>query len=594
MEMKDHRRDEETLQHGDVRLPEMTGFAAMGPSRGRVIMHLAGMGLGFLLLLVGLGLGLSTGVWNRLALIPVILGGALVAGWLTINYQFLSAMVRNRRVMVGTNALFMALLAAVLLAMVNFISFRHYKRWDVTEAGLNTLSPKTVKVLENLDRDITVLVNDRAGGPRSPLADAYARLQQLLRLYREESDRIQVETLSPDVDPQETQLLLDRYGIDARLGSLIDQVYVVAGDKSKALALREMAVYERNPASPWGPTKMTAFKGEQVLTSAILEVTSESQPKLYFLTGHGERSISDSGAGGLLDLAGVLKRDYFALEELVGVPDAGVPEDCDCLLIFDPRVPLASSEIEEISRYLDGGGRLVVCLDFEGRSGMEALLSRWGVDVGSDIIISQDGRTLLGSPAAFLTTNFGDHEITEPLKGYQIAFNFARSVSAARRLGVSTATLVSSSAQSYAETNLEQMRREKTTFFDEGSDRKGPISVGVAVEAEGPGGGGVPPEASRMRGKLVVFGDADVFSNNLASLSLFFRNLDLCRNSVNWLVERKELISIEPQAEKQHIFVVDAAAKRAVFWLMVVALPLLVLLFGGLVWALRSYGSRSR
>lgn len=591
MEIKDHGRDEETLQHGDVRMPEMTGFGAMGPSRGRVIMHLAGMGLGFLLLLVGVGLGLSTGVWNRLALMPVIVGGALVAGWITINYQFLSAMVRNRRVMVGTNALFMALLAVVLLAMLNFISFRHYKRLDVTEAGLNTLSPKTVKVLENLDLDIMVLVVDRAGSPRSPLADAYARLQQLLRFYREESDRIQVETLSPDVDPQETQLLLDRYGIGASLGSLTDQVYVVAGDKSKALALREMAVYERNP---YGSSSMTVFKGEQDVTSAILEVTSESQPKLYFLTGHGERRISDSGPGGLLELAGVLKRDYFALEELVGVPDAGVPEDCDCLLIFDPRVPLASSEIEDIARYLGGGGRLLVCVDVEGRSGLEGLLARWGAGVGQDTIISQDARTLLGSPAAFLTTDFGDHEITEPLKGYQIAFNFARSVSAANVPGVSARTLVLTSAQSYAETDLEEMRREKTATFDEARDRMGPISVGVAAEAEPPGGGPVPPEASRMLGRLVVFGDADVFSNNLASLSVYFRNLDLCRNSVNWLVERKELISIEPQAEKQHIFVVDAAGKRAVFWLMVAGLPLFVLLLGGLVWALRSYGSRSK
>ena len=54
MEMKDRRAAEETLRHGDVRMPEITGLAAGGPSRARVMLHLAGMGLGFLLLLVGL------------------------------------------------------------------------------------------------------------------------------------------------------------------------------------------------------------------------------------------------------------------------------------------------------------------------------------------------------------------------------------------------------------------------------------------------------------------------------------------------------------------------------------------------------------
>ena len=93
---------------------------------------------------------------------------------------------------------------------------------------------------------------------------------------------------------------------------------------------------------------------------------------------------------------------------------------------------------------------------------------------------------------------------------------------------------------------------------------------------------------------MVVFGDVDAFSNNLLALSILFRNLDLCRNSINWLVERRELISIEPQAERQHVFVADAAAKRAVFWLMVVGLPLFVLLLGGIVWAVRSYGSKAK
>jgi cobalamin biosynthesis protein CobD/CbiB len=31
-----------------------------------------------------------------------------------------------------------------------------------------------------------------------------------------------------------------------------------------------------------------AFKGEEALTSALLEITEEKQSKLYFLSGHGE------------------------------------------------------------------------------------------------------------------------------------------------------------------------------------------------------------------------------------------------------------------------------------------------------------------
>jgi len=90
---------------------------------------------------------------------------------------------------------------------------------------------------------------------------------------------------------------------------------------------------------------------------------------------------------------------------------------------------------------------------------------------------------------------------------------------------------------------------------------------------------------------MVVFGDADVFSNQI--IKQVRMNLDLCRNCLNWLVERKELIAIDSRPEIQHILVVDAAGRKAVFWLMVVGLPLVVLLMGGVVWILRVYGSRS-
>ncbi|MHC4713261.1 MAG: GldG family protein [Planctomycetota bacterium] len=588
MEVKRPGHDEETVRHGDVRLPEVTGMAGRGPSRAQVLLHLAGIGLGFLLLLIGLGLGLSRGMWDRLALVPVIAGGALVAGWITINYGFLSAMLKNRRVMVGTNALFMALLATVLVTMVNFIGNRHYEKWDMTAAGVNTLSEKTIQVLESLGSDVTILVCDRAA--QSQLVEAYASLSRLLDLYKEESRRIYVEILKPDVDPQKTALVLQKYGIEADIGALFDDVFIASGNRSRNLKLREMMDYVRDPYNPM-QSRPTAFKGEQSITSGIVEVSSEKQPKIYVLTGHGERSIKDEGAPGMLELAAALKRDYFALEELAGIPDDGVPEDCDCLMILGPRVPLAADEIASVSRYLQRGGRVFICLDFEGTSGLEGLLGQWGVEVGEDIIISQDARTLLGSPAAFVTINFGEHEITSPLMRFQVAFNFARSIGGRSTPRAEVTTLVSSSAQSYAERDLETMHSEQTSLFDEDEDAKGPISVGVAVEEQA--NPGAPAAEGKRTARLVVFGDVDAFNNNMMKLGMLFKNLDLCRNSINWLVERKELIAIDARPERQHILAVDGAGKRAVFWLMVAGLPLAVLLMGGLVWAIRSYGSRA-
>lgn len=589
MEIKDRGANRENLKAGDVRLPEVTGFGGRGPSRTRVVFHIAGMGLGFLLLLVGMGLGFSRGMWDKLALFPVIIGAALVAGWITVNYRFLREMLKNRRVLVGTNAIFMALLAMVLLVIVNFVSFRHYQKWDLTEMGENTLSQKTANVLASLEDDITIIVCDRAANPRGGLAEVYERLMSLLKLYEEESTRIKVEILSPDTDPEKAKLLLGRHGVEASLGALGDDVFVVRGDRVKNVKMNAMMEWRQDPSNPFVGPRPTVFKGEGSITSAVLAVMEDAQTKLYVLVGHGEKSISDGEAQGMMEVASALKRDNFALEELAGIPSLGVPEDCDCLIILGPRVPLASAEVDSLGRYLARGGRVFVSLDYGVESGLEGLLARWGVRLRNDVVISLDANTRGGSPAAIVTMSFGDHEIVAPLRGFMVVFNFTRSIAAGASPIAEVTPLVTSSRQSYSETDIETLQREQISKRGP-DDTMGPLVLGVAVQEVDPRR--TPPAANaRAKARMVVFGDTDVFSNGLTG-SGRVGNLDLCRNSINWLVERKDLIAIEPRPEKQHILVVDDAGKRAVFWLMVVGLPLVVLLMGGLVWALRSYGSR--
>jgi len=581
---------EPKLLAGDLRLPEIELEELKGPSRGRVILHLAGMGLGFLLVVVGLGLGFSRSMWGALAGVPVSAGGALVAGWVTINHRFLSMMVRNRRVMVGTNAVFMGLLAVVLLVLVNFISWRHYHKWDFTRAGLFTLSAKTEQVLANLDRDVTLVSfhRTRAVPGVANTNYEYDQFMKLMDLYKLASGHVKVEYNLPDRDLESAKMAAERYGIDPN-SLMFDDVFVMCGDKKKVLRLAEMVEWEFygdyfNPQK-----KPRAFKGEQFVTSAIVEVTQEKQIKVYVLTGHGERSIEEPGSGGMLGLAGLLKRDNLVVETLPALASTGVPPDCDCLLVLAPQTALVAEEVEQVRQYLGRGGRLLLCDDVRGTSGLESTLEQWGVKIGNDIVISPDAN--LGSPVAVIAEEFADQEITRPLKGFTVLFNVARSVSAAKdaRADLTVAELVKTTGASYAKTDVEAVYRTGDARKNPTTDLAGPISLAAAVEQ-------VPdkaqqPVASGKLMRIAVFGDADAFSND--ALQLPMKNADLCRNAINWLVERKELIAIESRPEAEHIMVVDDAGRKAVFWLLVVGLPLAVLLAGGVVWAMRSYGSRA-
>jgi hypothetical protein len=391
-------------------------------------------------------------------------------------------------------------------------------------------------------------------------------------------------------------LLVEKYNIDVNYGVMADDLFVVCGDKKKVLRLAEMMEWEYLPGgNPYNPQRRpVAFKGEQFITSALIEVTEAKQAKLYALSGHGERNTSDPGPEGVMNLAGALKRDNLLVENLGSIPDAGVPVDCDCLVIFSPRAELIEREISGLRRYLERGGRLLVCLDWDSKSGLEPLLEEWGVTAGGDLVITQDATAMLGSMAAILVRDFGLHDITKPMLDYSVAVNFARSISTsgkdAERL--KTVRLLNTTQASYGETDLEKVRKTGETTQDPAKDAKGPLSLAVAVEEANPPKGDEGAGAKEKKlARIVVFGDADMFSNNILKLPM--ANLDLCRNAINWLVERKDLIAISSRPEVQHIMVVDSSGKNAVFWLMVVGMPLAMLLVGGVVWALRSYGSRA-
>ena len=99
-------------------------------------------------------------------------------------------------------------------------------------------------------------------------------------------------------------------------------------------------------------------------------------------------------------------------------------------------------------------------------------MSQWGVKVGNDLVITQDARTVLGSPAAILVTDFGVHDITRPLANFSVAVNFARSVAPEKTASekYTVTTLLSTGPQSYAESDREAVSKTGKTEFDPAKD----------------------------------------------------------------------------------------------------------------------------
>src|SRR5207244_2700833 len=101
---------------------------------------------------------------------------------------------------------------------------------------------------------------------------------------------------------------------------------VIATSKDRRiLDTAELADFDFSGAQFGQKPQMTGFKGEQMITSAILQLSSGKKPKVLFTTGHGEASLDDRGPRGLADAQELLGRDNFDISEWASLGKPAVP-----------------------------------------------------------------------------------------------------------------------------------------------------------------------------------------------------------------------------------------------------------------------------
>lgn len=434
------------------------------------------------------------------------------------------------------NAFWGGIMVLGIIVMVNFLTDRYPRRLDLTEGKLHSLSDLTRQTLKGLTRDVEALAFMEGGTDE--------KLEALLKEYRVHSSHFHYEFIDPDRDPERA----DRYGVK-RYNTLV----IASGDRQQ---------------------KVTELQ-EKEITNALLKVIRDRQEKVYLTVGHGEAGLGrEPQALGLLQER--LKEIDYAVEDSLFLAREGeVPLDCSALLIVGPRTPFLANEVEAIRRYLERGGSLFAFLDPLYDSGLKDLLARWGVQVGDDFVIDTSGiGSLFGLDFTTPVSSFyGDHPIAQKHRGLMTFFRLARSVSLAPEIGTGLegVELVRTSSQGWAETDLAvlQQKGSRTVRLDQGVDRPGPISLGVAVSGRLSEGGSAA--------RLVVFGDSDFATNQFFD---YQGNGDLVLNALSWLVEDEGLISIRPRQAGYNPIALTERQGEWIFWISVVLMPAAVALVG--------------
>jgi len=465
----------------------------------------------------------------------ILIGGAvLLAAALVGNFREVGAFLGSRGGRLGANTAVLTLAVVGILVLVNFLGFRHSKRWDWTPEHLYTLSDETKKVLGGLKEEVHVIQFDKISGT-DPLAETMAE-------YRKASPLVTYQVVDPDMRPD----IARQYEV-RRMGDVV----VASGTRVEHLKDAD----------------------EQSLTSAILKVTQARQKSVCFVTGHGERSLSETGGGGYSTAEKELERENYTVKPINLVEARDVPVDCDVVVVAGPKTGYFPTETDELKKYLDAGGKVLVMEDPGTDPKLDELYSDWNISVAKDLALDVSGvGQLFGlGAAAPVVTHYGSSPITETLESRMTFFPLARTVGAADKKDYQkpVTDLLLTSSRSFAKNNWDE--KQKELRFEQGKDQPGPLTLGVSEERK---------EGSKTA-RLVVIGNSAFASNAFLTQQ---SNGDLFDNTVNWLAQDENLISIRPKSRTNRRVSLTLAQERLFYWFSLAMVPGVVLVTGLILW----------
>lgn len=464
-------------------------------------------------------------------------------------------------------------LGLVIFFQVNYLSCQRYHRWDLTQERKYTLSDTSRNFLSHLDSEVTLVM---AYLGSSPLHDDTKSL--LSEYERHGAGRVRVEVLDLSRSRQRLAELRDQEGLEFNR----DSIAILSRDRKKVIAGEELVI--RDPASG----RIAAFRGEEVLTSALLEVTERQQKKIYLVVGKRRGEEIQSIVRQLTDLAATqnARVEMLALE---GAP--AIPDDADAVVMAGNQQPLTEREVALLADFWhdpdrESQGGLVIFLDpTTSDDSLNAFLRTHGVGPENDRVMSvasipgMASRKIADVPVALLD-NPGVApslaNLTTQLVGQTQSLAVESDSDLLKAENIHPRPIMMTARNFWGETAYQS----EEIAFSEDQDHPWPIFPAASVERGLPGDASLEKPTSR----LVVVGNANVIApdGNTAKV-----NADFALSALNWALDREQVAGISPRRPAAYVLPVNPAQFSLLQSLIILLLPALALTAAGAVWYFR-------
>lgn len=273
--------------------------------------------------------------------------------------------------------------------------------FDLTKEGLNTLSDEATDVAKEIVNETTIYIigsEDAIRGDEvySNYSLKYSQVANLADRLHELNDKIKVEYIDPDLNPQ---FISDYAGDSLTTG----KVMVKTDKRHKTLAVTDLFSIQQDSST--GQYNYYS-KVDGALANALYLVNLDTVPVVAFATGHNEMlTVSDN----LSTFTGMLNDNNFEVKEFNMLTDE-IPEDASIVVLGTPTTDYTSEELSKLEAYLDdekmASSRTLYVMTapnagWSSMPNLSSFLAEWGMEPQSqEVLESNTNNTLYNMPYA--------------------------------------------------------------------------------------------------------------------------------------------------------------------------------------------------
>lgn len=285
------------------------------------------------------------------------------------------------------NVSIIALVIAIIImlnAIITVLGEKFYWYLDMTDEQIYTVSDALKETLNgaNMDVDVEVIFTcseDYAKSNFSNLSsgDALSYVYATATQIANEYDNI---IISYHDTAKEPDFFNERFTEIGRFLNSIENPVIIArrsvdekgeityGTHFKVYAARSFYGFSSKDSS------LYAYNGEKVFASAILSLTLDEVPAVYFSTGHNERLYNKTSEGtSPIELINLFYYCGFKVEE-IDLDNNEIPADARMVIINEPEFDFNSSAINKLDSYMGNQGSVMIFTNPDYNASTPALL----------------------------------------------------------------------------------------------------------------------------------------------------------------------------------------------------------------------------